>query len=55
MSATSLHHETDRSPGLVEVLLAVLLTLLLMLGLARPASRYASAAPPATDTANAGN
>jgi hypothetical protein len=37
MSATSLHHETDSSPGLVEVLLAVLLTLLLMLGLARPA------------------
>jgi len=37
MSATSLHHETESSPGLVEVLLAVLLTLLLMLGLARPA------------------
>ena len=30
-------------------------TLREQLGLARPASRYASAAPPATDTANAGN
>ena len=30
-------------------------TLREQLGLARPASRYASAASPATDTANAGN